>query len=505
MPVSLHIFVPLALLTAASASTAQPRPAAPPASEAFATAFDSYIGRLRATPAAPPGTVVVVTHGARTLFARAYGSRNLATGAPMTLDTPVYNASLTKTYTGLLAAMLDAEGTLPLAASLADVWPNLRLPGGTDPRRVSAAQLLSHSAPINVEGLAYRSVYSGEGISAADVPLHIAAHGIAREAVFEYSNSGPFTWSAMMEARTGIAWRDMLQRRILEPLRMRRTATRAEDVPAGEIALCHPRSAGAWRPSPPKPAILMSAAGGMFASGRDTARFIQLFATDGASERNAIPRAVLRRTWARQSVQDRTVLGMKRDGYGLGWDLGSYEGHRFVARSGGYAGCRAVAFFLPESGFGIVVLTNGDVAANAHNIAIFSAAVDLWTGKAGVEERNRRRIADYQDVAAREVARVDAGDARLARVRPLDAIVWRSAAGLYVNDRLGTIQVRLDRAELKLRLGVSSGRLMWIGGDEFLAVVDPDPGPEALRFERGPNGNITALIVDDDRFSRRPG
>ncbi|HEX8622613.1 MAG TPA: serine hydrolase [Allosphingosinicella sp.] len=497
--------LPPRLLLAAIALSAVSPAAAQPAAAAYAASLGAYVERLRGTPAAPPGTVVVVTQGRRTLFARAYGLRNLATGAPMTLDTPVYNASVTKAYTGLLAAMLDAEGKLRLDETPLDVWPGLSLPEGVDGRAVTIGRLLSHIAPVNADGLVWRSVVSGEGVSAAEVPAHLAAHAAPREAKFEYSNSGPFLWSAMAEARTGTPWRDLLKRRILAPLRMRRSSARTEDFKPRELGICHARSGGAWSPTPPKPTALMNAAGGMFTSGRDAARFVQLFATDGASERGRIAPALLRRTWRRQSVQDRDFGGMKRDGYGLGWDLGIFVGQRFVSRSGGYAGCRAMVLFLPRSGLGITVLTNGDAAANAHNIAIVAQAIDLWHGGPGAAERGAARIADYQRAAAAEVARVDAGHKRLGEVRATDLASWSAAAGRYRNGRLGSAEIRVEGGELRLSFGISRGRMMWLGGDEFLATVEPDPSPELLRFERGAGGRPAAFVIDGDRFERLPG
>lgn len=389
-PRTLAMLATLAVGLPAPALTQPARPA-PPAPRAYAAALGEFVERLRATPNAPPGTVVVVTLRGRTLFARASGYRNLATRAPMTLDTPVYNGSVTKSYTGLLAAMLDGDGTMPLSTSLADIWPNLRLPGSIDPRGVTAARLLSHSMPFNADGLQYRGYVTGEGLDPPAVAVHLAAHAQPREPVFRYANTGPVIWGTMMQVRTGVPWRDMLRSRILAPLGMTRTSASAGDFPRDQLALCHARWAGAWQPTPPKPDMLMSAAGGMFASGRDTARFVQLFATDGASARGRIPARTLRRTWARESANRQEFLGMQRDGYGLGWDLGTILGQPMVSRGGTFTGCRSVILFLPESGLGVVVLTNGDTAGHAHNEAILAQAVDLWTGPPGAAERGARK------------------------------------------------------------------------------------------------------------------
>ena len=486
-------------------AAAQPARPAPSAQRDYAALLGGYIDRLRSIPGAPPGTVVLVTHRGRTLFARAYGVRDVSSGAPMTLDTPVYNGSVTKAYTGLLAAMLDADGTLSLDTSITDAWPALRPPAGIDSRAVTARRLLSHSAPINADGLSYRTVVTGEGIGVDGLVHHLATHVRARAPGFDYSNSGPVIWAAMAETRTGLHWRDLLRRRVLAPLGMTRTTGRTEDFPRGELALCHARSGGRWLATDPKPTLLMSAAGGMFASGNDTARFIQLFATDGASARGRIPAAILRRTWQQESVQDTNIFGTHRDGYGLGWDLGTVLGQRFVSRSGGYVGCRSMALFLPESGLGVVVLTNGDAAANTHNSAIFTQAIDLWLDAAGARERGAQRIASYHAAAAQEMARVDAADPRLAQVRPLEPAAQRAIAGRYVNDRLGTIEATAAGTGVALRLGIARGQLLWTGGDSFIAAFAPDPSYEAFQLERDPAGAPVALIFDDDRYVRKPG
>jgi CubicO group peptidase (beta-lactamase class C family) len=498
MPI-LGLLLSFALPLQTAAPSAQPAPTP----RAYSGALADFVQRLRATPNAPPGTVVLVTQGARTVFAGAYGYRNLATRDPMTLDTPVYNASLTKSYTGLLAAMLDADGTLPLSTSMADIWPDLRLPGSLDPRRITVPQLLSHSMPFNADGLQYRSYVTGEGLDPPAVAAHLAAHSEPREPVFRYANTGPVIWATMMQARTGVPWRDMLRRRVLQPLGMRRSSARAGDFRRDELALCHARWGGAWQPAPPKPDILMSAAGGMFTSGRDTSRFVQLFATDGASARGRIPAATLRRTWVRETVQERQFLGMQRTGYGLGWDLGTFDGHKAVGRGGTYTGCRSAILFLPDSGLGVVVLTNGDTGGHLHNEIIMRHAVDLWHDPAGAATRGAQRITDFHAYAARVAARTDAEAAALAQARPMDARFTGAIAGRYASDRLGSLDVRPSGDGLQFRLGVSSGRLIRLGEDKVVAVIDPDPEPKPVQFERDASGRAVALTIDGERYARR--
>ena len=151
------LFLALPLFLGSACAVAAERPPS-----TFASDMHGFIAGLRQSPAAPPGSAVIVVHRDRTIFESASGVRNLSTGAPMTMNTPVYHASVTKSYTGLLAAMLDAERKLPLDSTLRDVWPGLTLPPPLDARAVTVAKLLSHSSGIREGGMVYRSVVTGE-------------------------------------------------------------------------------------------------------------------------------------------------------------------------------------------------------------------------------------------------------------------------------------------------------------------------------------------------------
>lgn len=462
----------------------------------FARDLSAFIEQLRTAPTVAPGFAVVAVHGGDTVFEQAYGTRNLASRELLTLDTPIYNASTTKAYTGLLAAILDDQGLLSLDATLKDVWPNIPPSSTFDPAAIRARALLAHSAGIHEGGIQFRSNITGE-ITAADVPRRLAAYAVKREPGFRYANFGPYVWSTMMEAKLGVPWRDMIARKVFEPLELPRTSARLEDFSADEVARCHAWMGGRWQPAPLKPTPILNAAGGIYSSGRDTGRFLKAFVTDGKSARGRVTADALRRSWERVSVQDRDFFGMQRDGYGLGWDLGSYDGHRFVARSGGAAGCRSIILFLPEAKFGIAVLSLGDAGANLLNASIVKQAIDLWTSNAQAGERSRLRVAEF---AALKVS--DAVDPRLQRAA-LDAAVSAAAVGVYENERLGRFTIATEDGGLTISGGVLAAELVPVAGDEFLVAQRADPETEKFRLIRDATGHVTAFMWDDDQYDRR--
>jgi CubicO group peptidase (beta-lactamase class C family) len=497
-------FAVLCMLAVIAGCAAQPAPSAQLEAArraSFQRDLSAFIDRIRGDANAPPGFVVVATDSEGTLFEGAYGMRNLATGAPMTLDTPIYNASVTKAYTGLLAAILDEQGILPLAATLRDVWPDLALPAPLDAAAIDARHLLSHTSRIDAGGLIFRSVSTGD-ISAADVPQHLSRYARAGPQAFVYANTGPFIYSAMVEARTGEAWSSALERHVLAPIGLSRTIARLEALPSDDIAHCHGRLGGAWRTVPHKPTATMNAAGGMYASGRDSARFLRAFLSEGASVGGRISAAALRETWTPAARQDRALWGMRRDGYGLGWDLGNFEGHRFVSRSGGYSGCRAIILFLPDDDFELAILSVGDAAVNTFNAAILGQAVDLRTGTPDAEVRADARIAEYAHTAAAEMTRIEAAEADIPPPAAIDASYARAVVGVYKHERLGRITVAAEGNGLFVTGGVFRGDLLRVDGDRFLILSRAEVDSQTFNFQRAQSGEVSGFLWDDDLYVR---
>ena len=256
----------------------------------FERRFSAYLDQVRKDQNAPPGFVVVVVQGDRTIFAKAYGVRDVRTKAPLTLHNRMYTGSTTKAYTGLLAAELDRRGLVPLSTSLEDLWPTLILPGSIDPASVTAAKFLSHSAPIQDPGLTFISNATGEW-TVDMVPAHLAKFGRPMNKPFQYSNFGPFMYSVMVRKKLGLPYNEALQRYVLRPLGLHETSARLEDFRADEIGRCNTligfRQRVAERPTK---ADADSECGGRGVHQRhDAAAFLKAFTSEGRSEAQRFP------------------------------------------------------------------------------------------------------------------------------------------------------------------------------------------------------------------------
>jgi hypothetical protein len=235
---------------------------------------------------------------------------------------------------------------------------------------------------------------------------------------------------------------------------------------------------------------------------RLTGSGLKVFATDGRSAGGKIDPATLRLTWQPQSVQDVNFAGLQRDSYGLGWDLGAYDGRRYVSRSGGYYGCRSFGLWVPELKFGVTVLSVGEVAVNTMNVAMIMQAVDLWAANSKAPERAATRIAAFHKAVASEAAKRQEADPRLTNPAPFSSDIAAAAAGTYRNERLGHAVISPEGGRLFLATGVNKADLIPVAGTELLYFGHASLDSMPLKFSGSSGGKYDSFVLDDDRFER---
>jgi CubicO group peptidase (beta-lactamase class C family) len=220
----LRIAIVLALVTGAGQATAL-SPAArleqigPPA--------------LAATGA--QGLAVALVEDGRVVAAKAWGSRNAA-GAPLTLETVMYGASLTKPAFGLLVAQLAADGVIDLDRSIADYLPkplsdHADAKGHADWGPLAGDERWRRLTPRIL--LAHGSGFANFGFLEPDGKLRFHFEPGAR---YAYSGDGYILLQFVLEQGLGLDVGPLMQQRIFGPLGMARTSMTWRQDFAGNIA-----------------------------------------------------------------------------------------------------------------------------------------------------------------------------------------------------------------------------------------------------------------------------
>ncbi|HEY4040643.1 MAG TPA: serine hydrolase domain-containing protein [Rhodopila sp.] len=254
-----------------------------------------------------PGVVAAAANRDGVIFAAGFGKRDLATGAPMTADTVVWIASMTKAITAACAMQLVEQGKLSLDGEIATVLPELgrvQVLDGFDangkprlrtPKRgVTLRDLLTHTSGYaydlwNPDIVRYMEVTGTPGIiSCQNAALTLPLTSDPGEK-WEYGISIDWVGKAV-EAVSGQTLGRYMHDNLLAPLGMIDTGFKIGDTQRQRLAKIHSRTADGLASTdtelPQDPEFEMGG-GGLYATVGDYLKFVQMIMHGGTF--NGIP------------------------------------------------------------------------------------------------------------------------------------------------------------------------------------------------------------------------
>lgn len=480
--------------------------------EAAAEKLDGFLDRF---PDLGPGYAVVVVTPNDVLLRHVDGVRRAGTGEPLTEDTPIYIASQTKAYVGMLAARLDAEGIFSLDDRITDHWPNVKFPGDVKPSDWTMRDLLAHKVPIEVGYITFMEAYVTE-LASSDYPDLIAKHAEVREAGFQYDNLGYNIWAAILETATGKSWRTWLDEKLFSPLKLEHTSSRTSDYSLNDLSWNHiwQGEEHGWHEVRPKTDAMMQSAGGLVTSINDMATWLQLNLQGSVLGSSGITQDMV--SVAHTSAADvdptaRNAYELPCAGYALGWNICDFEGRTLYIHGGGYTGARTMMAFSPDMGAGIGVFSNSD---NMTGWLTSRTTVQFFQYL--IEHEKADHMANVrEEVYPQRIARLlEARQQRLEDRRGEEkwgGWIWEPTTqalaafeGTYqTDDPYEKVIVKLENGELVARMGGLASWLTPAKKDLFGGFTDPFSGPEAIQFVRDGNGGIVGFEWDGDLYSRQ--
>jgi len=250
-----------------------------------------------------PGIVAAAATGAGVLYEGAFGVRQLGAEAPMTRDTVVWIASMTKAITATAAMQLVEKGKLALEARVDAVVPQLaaaRVLEGFDaggqprlraPRRpITLRHLLTHTAGFGYEIWVpeiarYQTATSTPGITTCTNAALTTPLMFDPGEQWQYGIN--IDWvGKMVEASAGLPLDRYLEQNVLGPLGMKDTSFKLSPAQRTRLASVHQRDEqGALAPIefalPENPEFLMGG-GGLYGTAGDYLRFTRMIMQGGS-------------------------------------------------------------------------------------------------------------------------------------------------------------------------------------------------------------------------------
>ncbi|MCI4061162.1 beta-lactamase family protein [Micromonospora sp. R77] len=301
------------------------------------TAIDGYL-RKAADSTGLPGMSAVVTHRDRVVHATGLGRD--ASGRPVTADTPMRVASVSKSFTAAAVMTLVDEGRVVLDRPVATYLPEFRM---ADPRaaRITVRQLLNQTS-----GLSDRTVDIGATQRATTLAGYLAAlrpGTLAGEpgARWEYCNVNYDVAARLVEVVDGRDFPVAMRERVFGRLGMAGSAVGDRVVrPADGFVSVY----GAWVPRTELPGF-RGGAGGVVTTASDLGRWL-------ISQAGYGPPVV---TPGSLAVLHEPPRGAD---YAMGWGEEVVAGRKLLVHSGNLFTYTAVQAVDPATGFGFAVLTN---------------------------------------------------------------------------------------------------------------------------------------------------
>ncbi len=270
--------------------------------------------------------------------------RGAVDGRPPTAATHYRIGSITKTFVAVQVMQLRDAGRLSLSTTVDTLVP------GTPVGDRTIGQALGHVAGLRAEA-------PGEwwerspGREWADLVGLLGSAAVPHPAGrrFHYSNVGYAVLGEIVSRLQGIAWGDALRRDVLNPLGLRRTTVAAQPPAAPGLAV-HP-----WAPlvlaEPAQDYAAMAPAGQLWSTAEDLSVLARFLLGDTGDVLSPDTVAEMVEPGAVDTLESGTA-------YGLGLQILSVDGRRFVGHGGSVPGFLAGVMVDREERSAAVLLAN---------------------------------------------------------------------------------------------------------------------------------------------------
>ena len=313
-----------------------------------------------------PGAAVGIIHKGRLLLARGYGYRDVWSKKPVTPDTLFYIGSTTKAITACALGMMVDDGKMEWDKPVRQYLPDFKMSDSYISLNLTPRDLLNHCTGLPRHEL----VWYGDTRSRKEIcrVLRYLDFSIGFRSRFQYQNLTYIAAGYLLGQLNRSTWEAVVKDRILEPLGMNSTnfslkATKNSSdfaVPYGgwlkESKRMHfYEDGGAGAP-----------AGGINSNIKDMLHWVRLNLQKGKWQgKQLIKPYTMQQLHSPQVIALDEITAMyysfrelSYPTYAMGWFVYQYRGRKILQHTGNINGFSALVSMMPDTGTGIVVLTN---------------------------------------------------------------------------------------------------------------------------------------------------
>jgi len=296
-----------------------------------------------------PGMSLGIYRAGEIVYTNGYGMSNLEHGIPIVPGSIFHIASISKQFTDMSIALLQAEGALNVDDDVRQYVPEMPDFGTT----ITIRHLIHHVSGLRDQWALLRMAgWRSEDLVTEDDVLDLltrqTALNFAPNSEYLYSNTGYTLLAVIVRRVSGKTLRQFAHERIFAPLGM--TSTHFHDdhreIVVGRTQAYEPRTGGGYHVSIPVFDVVGTTS--LFTTVEDLAKWDANFTTAQIGGP-----AIIEQIQTPGTFTDGTAMT-----YAWGLMTGEYRGAKRVGHSGADHGYRADYLRLPEFGFTAVVLSN---------------------------------------------------------------------------------------------------------------------------------------------------
>jgi CubicO group peptidase (beta-lactamase class C family)/D-alanyl-D-alanine dipeptidase len=467
-----------------------------------------------------PAVSIALVNRQHIVWAQGFGYANPEQKIAATAQTEYRVGSVSKLFTDVAVMQLVERGKLNLDASITSYLPDFH-PHNPFATPITLRELMAHRAGI------LREPPVGNYFDSRGSTLRAMVQSLNQTTLVyrpgthtKYSNAGVAVVGYVLEKVEHQPFPAYLKRAVLAPMGLNESAFTPEPRLVRHLAKAfmwsydglvatnaQPYEQGARDFPAPTFQLGMSPAGSMYSTVTDLGRFLEVLFAGGVGPRGqVIQRTTLEQMWTPQFVP-----AGEHNGFGIGFHVSQFQGHRLVGHDGAIYGFATTLAALPGQKVGAVAVTTMD-SANGATDRIVREALRLMLAQH--ERRQLAPIQTTQPVPATESRRLagrygtgsDAVDL-IAQEGELYLLSTRGGYQLRLR-KLSTDLVTDSRLSYGLKIEPQNGAIELRGKVlHRIAMPKPKPAPAAWKGLIGEygwpydtlyilekDGHLTALI-----------
>jgi D-alanyl-D-alanine carboxypeptidase len=400
-----------------------------------------------------PGAAVIVRMNGRTIFRKGYGLADLELQVPIEPDMVFRLGSITKQFTAVSILMLAERGQLGLQDEITKFLPDYPTQG----RKITVEHLLTHTSGIQ----SYTDMSEWLPLWRKDFTLKELID-LFKDKPMQFepgerwadNTSGYILLGAIIEKVSGKTYEAFVDANIFKPLGMKQSYYGSTERIIPRRIPGYQMGRGGFVNAPYLSMTQPYAAGSLLSTVDDLAVWNDAVFSG----------KVVKKEWLDKAFTPYKLKNGESSGYGYGWFVADFGGHRSIEHGGGINGFTSYEMAFPEDGIFLAILTNSAAPGRAPEPRAVKAA---WLAL-GLAEPARKAVS------------LPAAD--------LDRL-----AGVYADDRNEERYVTREGGRTFIqRQGGAKSELLAASPAEFFT----GDNPARILAVTDASGNVTGLRVE---------